>query len=91
MQKSYQNGFHMVRSSTEDQLSRDLFLDRPSFLWISVPQAPGPRWRENRRRRLPAQKCVLAVIRHAMATPGVCDVFVDSLEISVGSVVTPVL
>ena len=100
VQKSYQNGFYMARSSTENNLSRDLELDRPSALWISVPEAPGsgPRLSnvsgavdENRHRRLPTQTCVSAVIRHAMATPWVCEVYVDNLENSFGSVLTPLL
>ena len=84
-------------SSTEDKLSRDLEVDRPVSFGSPCQRRLGldrvlhHRWRENRRRRLSTQKCVLAVIRHAMATPWVCEVYVDSLEISVGSVLTPVL
>ena len=90
----------MVRSSTENNLSRDLELDRPSELWISVPEAPRPGPRpsnvsgavdENLYRRLPTQTCVSAVIRHAMATPWVCEVYVDNLENSFDSVLIPLL
>ena len=38
VQKSYWND--LVLSSTEDDLLREL--DRPSALWISVPEEPGP-------------------------------------------------
>ena len=40
VQKSCWNGCDLVLSSTEDDLLREL--DRPSALWISVPEEPTP-------------------------------------------------
>ena len=61
------NGFDLVQSSTKDRLLRELELDRPSAIRISVPEAPGARpsncsapvdhrWREKRRRHWSIQK-----------------------------------
>ena len=84
VQKSYWND--LVLSSTEDDLLRELELDRPSALWISVPKEPGPAtfplsWSSGSSLARCAsslvsmQKCVPAVIRHALTALWGCEVY----------------
>ena len=102
MQNSYWNGLDLVQSSTRDRLLRQLEEDRPSAIWFSMPEGPGPRpprcftttdhrRREQRRRHLLIQANTVAVIQRALTTNWTCQVYTESLGHVVGEVLFPVL